>query len=267
MERAYRGSTRLLAVVISIVGIAMIVTTLARGGGPAPIGVVFLIAAFFFLLTAMSYVEGNSVHPEQGGASTLARYAFDEFWSFVAGWAIILDYLIVMAIAVLAVPHYLSVFWGDAAHWPWEFVIAAAALAFVCWANVRGVSARRMRRLLRLGLAFFAFCTILVVLGLVLEFHPARLVDSVHFGSLPHWDDLVFAAVLAGVAATGIEAASGLAPEIRVRSGGLRRLVATTALGATVMLVGVSAISAMADPLLSGGHSALAGKYIAAPLL
>ena len=49
----------------------------------------------------MTYVEGSSLHPERGGASTFARYAFDEFWSFVAGWAILLDYLIVMAIGAV----------------------------------------------------------------------------------------------------------------------------------------------------------------------
>ena len=54
-----------------------------------------------------TYVEGRSLHPERGGASTFARYAFDEFWSFVAGWAILLDYLIVMAIAAVAIIHYL----------------------------------------------------------------------------------------------------------------------------------------------------------------
>ena len=51
----------------------------------------------------LTYVEGNSLHPERGGASTFARYAFDELWSFIAGWAILLDYLIVMAIAALSV--------------------------------------------------------------------------------------------------------------------------------------------------------------------
>ena len=60
----------------------------------------------------MSYIEGNSVHREGGGASTLARYAFDELVSFVAGWAIILDYLIVMAIAIFSISHYLAAFWG-----------------------------------------------------------------------------------------------------------------------------------------------------------
>ena len=61
--------------------------------------VVFLLAAGFFVITMATYVEGNSLHPERGGASTFARYAFDELWSFMAGWAILLDYLIVMALA------------------------------------------------------------------------------------------------------------------------------------------------------------------------
>ena len=39
------------------------------------------------------------MHPERGGASTFARYAFDELVAFVAGWAFLLDYLIVMALA------------------------------------------------------------------------------------------------------------------------------------------------------------------------
>ena len=50
-----------------------------------------------------TYVEGSSLHPERGGASTFARYAFDELWSFIAGWAILLDYLIVMAIGAVAI--------------------------------------------------------------------------------------------------------------------------------------------------------------------
>ena len=61
-----------------------------------------------------TYVEGNSLHPERGGASTFARYAFNELWSFVAGWAMLLDYLIVMAIGAFAVSHYLAAFWGVA---------------------------------------------------------------------------------------------------------------------------------------------------------
>ena len=40
MHGAYRQSTRLFAVVVCGLGIAMIVTTLIRGGGPLALGVI-----------------------------------------------------------------------------------------------------------------------------------------------------------------------------------------------------------------------------------
>jgi basic amino acid/polyamine antiporter, APA family len=100
---AARGLTAVGASILFILGV---VSEHALGLTP----IVFLASSVFFVLTAMSYIEGNSVHPEQGGASTLARYAFDELWSFVAGWAIILDYLIVMAIGIFSISHYLATF-------------------------------------------------------------------------------------------------------------------------------------------------------------
>ena len=67
--------------------------------------VAFLIAGAFFVITLMTYLEVSSLHVERGGASMFARYALNELWSFIAGWAIVLDYLIVMAFAALSVPH------------------------------------------------------------------------------------------------------------------------------------------------------------------
>ena len=40
MGRAYLTSTRLMAVLISLLGVAMVVSTVARGGGPLALGVV-----------------------------------------------------------------------------------------------------------------------------------------------------------------------------------------------------------------------------------
>ena len=114
---------------------------------------VFLIAGLFFVVTMATYVEGSSLHPERGGASTFARYAFDELWSFIAGWAIILDYLIVMAVGAVAISDYLAAFWGElderAAR---ERSSPALALAFVAAQNVRGLSAERLGMVLRLSL-------------------------------------------------------------------------------------------------------------------
>ena len=40
MGRAYLNSTRLMAVLIALLGVAMVVSTVARGGGPLALGVV-----------------------------------------------------------------------------------------------------------------------------------------------------------------------------------------------------------------------------------
>ncbi|MEA2375390.1 MAG: hypothetical protein QOD53_1853 [Thermoleophilaceae bacterium] len=44
MERAYRESTRVLGAALCLLGIAMVVATLARGGGPLAVGVVAGVA-------------------------------------------------------------------------------------------------------------------------------------------------------------------------------------------------------------------------------
>jgi APA family basic amino acid/polyamine antiporter len=256
---AARGLTAVGASILFILGV---VSEHALGLTP----VAFLASALFFVLTAMSYIEGNSVHPEGGGASTLSRYAFDELVSFIAGWAIILDYLIVMAIGIFSISHYLAAFWGQAGHAPAEILIAAVAMAWVCWSNVRGISVRRARAVLRVGLAFLGLCLVIVVVGLATEFHPGRVIDSIHLGSAPAWGDLLFALVLAGVAATGIEAASGLAPDVRVGRRGLRNLVVFASVAVFVILVGVSSVATMAVPPV-GSHSLLGSQYVAAPLL
>jgi APA family basic amino acid/polyamine antiporter len=231
--------------------------------------VVFLATALFFVVTSMTYIEGNSVHPEQGGASTLARYAFDEFWSFVAGWAILLDYLIVMAIAVVAVPYYLAAFWGGLEGQPWPLIIAFAAMAWIAVGNVRGLTAARLGRVLRLGIVFLALCLVVIVAVAATDWNAQAAIDSIDLGSAPAWDDLLFAAVLAGVAATGIEAASGLAPELRTNRAGLRRLILFVDFAVLVLLVGVAIAATAAVPPVDG-VSALGGRGsegIEAPLL
>ena len=108
------GEPALFAITLSAVASAIFFSlgvVAGRALGLTP--VVFLLAGLFFAVTMATYVEGSSLHVERGGASTFARYAFDEFWSFVAGWAILLDYLIVMAISAVVISEYLTVFWSE----------------------------------------------------------------------------------------------------------------------------------------------------------
>jgi basic amino acid/polyamine antiporter, APA family len=92
------GEPALFAITLSAVvaGLYVTVGVVAEDAlGLTP--VVFLVAGLFLVATLLTYIEGSSLHVERGGASSIARYAFNEFWSFVAGWAILLDYMIVMA--------------------------------------------------------------------------------------------------------------------------------------------------------------------------
>ena len=101
--------------------------------------IVYLLAALFFVLCAMTYVEGASLHQERAGATVFARYAFNELWSFVAGWAILLDFVILVAITAFTATNYLAAFWGELGHGTVEIAAALAIIGFVAAINVMGV--------------------------------------------------------------------------------------------------------------------------------
>ena len=67
---------------------------------------VLLAVGVLFLLVALSYAEGTAAIPETGGAAMFVRRAFNDPAGFLTGWVLFLDYLIVIALAALFVPHY-----------------------------------------------------------------------------------------------------------------------------------------------------------------
>src|SRR2546422_8204904 len=69
---------------------------------------VLLLTGALFLVVSLSYAEGTAAIRETGGAATFVRIAFNDFWGFVTGWALFLDYLIVIALAALYLPHYVA---------------------------------------------------------------------------------------------------------------------------------------------------------------
>jgi basic amino acid/polyamine antiporter, APA family len=228
--------------------------------------VVFLVAGLFLVATLLTYIEGSSLHVERGGASSIARYAFNEFWSFVAGWAILLDYMIVMAISAIATTHYVAGIWGAADDGAVEIAILAACFAFVVGQNIRGLTAERLGTVLRLSLLNIAVLTILTVLALAQHFDAGALTDSVDLGTSPTWTDAFFAVGVATVAAIGIEAASGLAGEVRVGRRGLRRFALAGTGVAFLLVIAVSVAALMAQPVVDG-QTDLAGPYLEAPML
>ena len=101
---------------------------------------VFLGSGVFFVLTAMTYLEGASLHQERAGATVFARYAFNELWSFIAGWAILLDFLILIAVTAFVATNYMAAFWAPLGEGAPELAIAVAIIVVR-----RGAQRRRGR--------------------------------------------------------------------------------------------------------------------------
>src|SRR5919201_4113451 len=94
---------------------------------------VLLVVGVLFLLVALSYAEGTAAIPETGGAATFVRRAFNDPAGFLTGWALLLDYLIVIALAALFVPHYLghTIGWDAITDRPWDFVFGFGVIGVV----------------------------------------------------------------------------------------------------------------------------------------
>ena len=69
---------------------------------------VLLLTGALFFMVSLSYAEGTAALPETGGAATFVRRAYNDLAGFITGWALFLDYLIVMSLSALFVPHYLG---------------------------------------------------------------------------------------------------------------------------------------------------------------
>src|SRR5262249_30094851 len=110
----------------------------ARGLGLTPL--IFLAAGLMFALTSLSYVEGSAMLRERGGSATFARHAFNELISFIAGWAILIDYLIVIAAAAITVSHYLTPISGRFGGGDVELAVAIVVIVLAAVLNIAAVT-------------------------------------------------------------------------------------------------------------------------------
>ncbi|HWW66994.1 MAG TPA: universal stress protein [Solirubrobacterales bacterium] len=240
-----------------------------RGLGLTPL--IFLASGLLFVLTTLSYVEGGAMLRERGGSSSFARHAFNELIAFIAGWAILIDYLIVIALAAISVPHYLEPISGNLSKPGWEIGVAGLVIVAACALNIRGVTGRgRQRSLAALALADVGLQVAVIAVGVLAVWHPDRLTAQLDLFTHPSFKDIVYAFVVAMLAYAGIEAASDLAPDIEVEPRDLKRIVSLGAFAVPVIYAGMAAIALMALPVIAGPHgpeTALGTQFVEEPML
>ena len=228
---------------------------------------VLALVGALFIVVALSYAEGTTAIPETGGAATFVRRAFNDFVGFLTGWALFLDYLIVIALSALFMPHYLGAALRieSLEHNPWDVVIGVAV--------VLGIAALRLVRrsaFYRYGIvvAVLDLLTqlLLVVLGFAFLFSGDALTHDVSIGTHPSWHQILFALPLAMLAYTGLETVANLAEETREPGRDLPRSL-FSGIGLVVLIYVAIALVALSAFPATGGTTELGTIWLRAPLM
>lgn len=237
---------------------------------------VFVITGFIFFLVASTYAEATAMYPEAGGSSSFARHAFNEFWSFFAAWAQMLNYTITIAISAFFVPHYIGgLFWEPLRSSPADIIFGIGVVIVLSLVNVVGVKESAGVNI-TLALLDFATQLLLVLVGLFLVFSPDTLIDNVQFGIAPTWKDFFLAIPVGMIAYTGIETISNMAEEAKDEQTTIpkainRVVIAVFAIYAVLPAVALSALPVTRQE--DGTYSTLlgepedAGGYAGDPIL
>ena len=227
---------------------------------------VLLGAGIFFLIVSLSYAEATTALPETGGAATFVRRAYNDAFGFLTGWALFLDYLIVIALSTLFMPHYLGTALGidELRESPWDIVIAVAVILAIAAVRLTRRSQLHSAGLVVAGLDL-ATQLLLVILGAALLFSPDALTQGTDLGVSPTWDDLAFALPLAMLAYTGLETVANLAEETREPGRTLPRSL-FSAIGLVVLITAAVAAVGLAAFPVENGQTALGEEWLKAPL-
>jgi basic amino acid/polyamine antiporter, APA family len=225
---------------------------------------VLLLTGALFLVVSLSYAEGTAAIRETGGAATFVRIAFNDFWGFVTGWVLFLDYLIVIALSALYVPHYAAAALFTTVERPLDVVLGCVVIA--------GIAAYRLIRNRRIFRFAFVVAVVdlitqllLILLGLALVFSPHALTEGTSLGTNPSWHSIAFALPLAMLAYTGLETVANLSEEARRPGRDLPRSL-FSAIGLVVVLyAAIAVVGLSAFPAKNGTE--LGGTWSRAPMM
>jgi APA family basic amino acid/polyamine antiporter len=231
--------------------------------GATPIALA--LAGVVFICTALTYAEMSSTIHESGGSASFARHAFNDFISFIAGWGLLLDYIVTIAISAFAVGPYLAYFFGELHKTPVQIVFSMALLLILFAMNVIGVK-QSTRISLILTTITVLVQAVVIAIGLStllnIDFVVERIRINVPNASWsPTWSEFFKGVAMAMVAYTGIESIAQLAAESKRPVRTVPRAVVLTMGVLLFIYIGISLVALSAiDPKVLGT------KYVLNPV-
>ncbi len=227
-----------------------VVALVALGATP----ICLAIAGIIYVFNALTYAEGVAMIPEGGGSASFARRGFNDLIGFIAGWALILSYIVTMAISAYTIPPYLSYFWPILKEPVISTAVSMGLILFLMLINVIGI-----RESSRMNIGFIgmdiAIQLTLVVLGVVLILcvNPGVLFQNMFGeGNWPSTQNLVFGIAIAALCFTGVESVSQHGEETRQPAKRMPQAYILMIVVVLVLFAGISivALSAMTPQVL-----------------
>jgi APA family basic amino acid/polyamine antiporter len=227
-----------------------IVALIALGATP----IVLAIAGIIYIFNALTYAEGSASIPEAGGSASFARHGFNDLIGLIAGWALMLSYIVTMSISAYTIPPYLSYFWPVLHEPVISTTVSMGIIVFLMLLNVLGVRESARVNIFFIGIDITTQIT-LVVLGiiLILAVNPGILFQHMFgAGNWPSTQNLIFGIAIAALCFTGVETVSQLAEETKAPAKRIPRAYVLMIVAVLILFAGISivALSAMTPQLL-----------------
>ena len=209
---------------------------------------VLLLVGVVVVVTSWSYAEASTAMPEASGVTSFARRTLGPLPGFAAAWGLLLDSIILVAIAASFIPHYLSVFWPQLQDRPYSTMCGIGVVALLLLLNVAGLreSVRLSSLVTALGLATLV---LLIAVGFLTELKPDVVARQISLGTAPTWASLVFAIPLAAAAFVGLDAVSSRAESARDPARDVPRAIGIVLPLIIVLGIGLAVVALSAMPV------------------
>ena len=196
---------------IAAIGLFGIAQQMSRGHMVTTI----LIAMLAMMLTAVSYGRMASVYPSAGSAYTYVRHGLNAHLGFLAGWAMILDYLIVPIVSTVYAALTLTRIVPGVPYWVWVLLLGGLTTVL----NLRGIKTTAKSNIILL----FAMCAAITVFMVeAIRYIWLRHGAGALFTTTPlynpatfHIGDVLTATSFAALTYIGFDGVTTLAEEVR----------------------------------------------------
>ena len=196
----------------------------AQGGAP----LAFALAGLVYIMVGLAFTELASSYPVAGGGHYYSLRGLGDFWGFVAGVALLLDYTIDIALFATASTGYLNFFLPYFGIHIEQFAVAigpfqnvnllwlgetVVMITFLRWLNVRGIRESSLVNEV-IGVVDLIMEMSVVVFGFVLAWRPELLVQQ-WLHEFPTPTQFMYGFSLAIISFVGLESISQAAQETR----------------------------------------------------